>query len=187
MGDIGENGEYLPVRSTIYSCTSKKPVESNSIAQKRQRLNESTNSPDSTDSNLIHNSDSTCNSSVSAIRSKSNSNSNKVPSTVQTPPNATNSNAINSNAVKNQSSNLNFSTSLPTNFSENSTSTNRNNSSPLLSKRNSVGDLPTNDELDLMLYLELLKRQEQREILRIAAWNKHYPWKYHNDSKQAKY
>jgi hypothetical protein len=101
--------------------------------------------------------------------------------TVQTP-----LNSFNSNALKNKSSNLNFSTST-TNSTENSTSTNRNSSSPLLSKRNSVEDLPTNDELDFMLYVELLKRQEQREILRLAAWNEQHPWKCHNDSKQAKY
>lgn len=181
MGDIGDNGEYLPVRATIYSSSSKKQVKSNSIAQKRQRFNEFIDSPDSTDSTI--NSDSIHDSSVSSIRSKSNSshNSNIFSTTVQTP-----LNSFDSNSAKIQSSNMIFTTSHQTNSTENSTSNNRN-SSPLLSKRNSVEDLPTNDELDFMLYVELLKRQEQREILRIQAWNEQHPWRYHNDSKQAKY
>merc|ERR1712035_309654 len=71
---------------------------------------------------------------------------------------------------------------------QNTTSINHQNSqlfSTTSSSRTS-NHYPTSEELDFMLYLELLKRKEQREIETLKEWNKTVPWKQKNKNSTKK-
>merc|ERR1711980_86664 len=64
---------------------------------------------------------------------------------------------------------------------QNTTSINHQNSQLFsTSSSRTSNHYPTNEELDFMLYLELLKRKEQREIETLKEWNKTVPWKQKN-------
>ena len=126
MGDIDENGKYVPVRAMIFSADKTEDT-------KYLHLN-------SHDSNQQHTHQSYSNNSTSSSHTNSNSISTQ-----------------NTTSINHQNSQL-FSTS---------------------SSRTS-NHYPTNEELDFMLYLELLKRKEQREIETLKEWNKTVPWKQKN-------
>jgi len=207
MGDIGENGEYLPVRALIFTCTSK---ENHDLTAQKRLKTRSTNFNNNSSKNV-----STPINSVSDLRSDLKSNSNSVqssthisiPDSVQnskqnstqngtskcypqsdsystslsSPNNLISNLTPNTNFNSNSIQNCNLSTQHPRD--QNSTSASYQNFN---NQRNSRDNFPSNEELDFMLYLELLRRQEQLELQRLERWNEQIPWKPHNKKSKAK-
>lgn len=112
MGDIDENGKYVPVRATIFSANK---TDSKNILNQEHHINQ-----------------------------------------------------------------YQFTNSSHTSYSistQNTTSINNHENSRNCYCSSTSYSYPSNEELDFMLYLELLKRKEQRELETLEQWNKTVPWK----------